>query len=135
MGLYQKRSTGAGGEALILPTIPGELIFASDCSTDGQFLLYETRSRTTKADLWAVPLSGERKPLPVVEGTTDDRDGQFSPDGKWVAYTSIAPAVSRCPFSRFLVLEPRTKCPPAVVLRCAGRLMAASCFSLRWTGD
>ena len=88
MGIYQKRSTGADGEALILPTIPGELIFASDCSTDGQFLLYETRSRTTKGDLWAVPLSGEHKPLPVVEGTTNDRDGQFSPDGKWVAYTS-----------------------------------------------
>ena len=50
MGLYRKRSTVADGEALILPTIPGELIIATDWSPDEQFLLYQTRSRTTKGD-------------------------------------------------------------------------------------
>jgi Tol biopolymer transport system component len=87
MGLYQKRATGAGGETLVLPTTPGS-IFASDWSPDGQFLLYETRGGKTKADLWALPLRGDRKPLPVVGGESNDRDGQFSPDGKWVAYDS-----------------------------------------------
>jgi len=31
---------------------------------------------------------GDRKPFPVVQTEFDERDGQFSPDGKWVAYSS-----------------------------------------------
>ena len=36
----------------------------------------------------AVPVNGDRKPYPVVQtGATEDQ-GQFSPDGHWLAYTS-----------------------------------------------
>jgi hypothetical protein len=33
-------------------------------------------------------VEGERKPFPVVQTSFDERDGQFSPDGHWVAYQS-----------------------------------------------
>src|SRR5438552_2752990 len=39
-------------------------------------------------DLWAMPLTDDRKPFPVVQTKSSERDGQFSPDGKWIAYTS-----------------------------------------------
>jgi Tol biopolymer transport system component len=42
----------------------------------------------TNQDLWALPLTGERKPFPVVQTNFVERNGQFSPDGRWVAYTS-----------------------------------------------
>ena len=33
-------------------------------------------------------LDGDRKPYPVVQTSFDERDAQFSPDGKWIAYQS-----------------------------------------------
>jgi dipeptidyl aminopeptidase/acylaminoacyl peptidase len=87
MGLYRRNVTGVGGDVLLLPTTPG-FIFASDWSPDGQFLLYQKSSDETRADLWALPLVGTQTPVPVVQGKSDDRGGQFSPDGKWVAYRS-----------------------------------------------
>ena len=43
----------------------------------------------TQSDLWALSLvEGERKPFPIVQTTFDEVQGQFSPDGRWVAYAS-----------------------------------------------
>jgi hypothetical protein len=53
-------------------------------------------------DVWALPLEGDRpstasgrpepvegrKPFPVVQTRFNERDAQFSPDGKWIAYQS-----------------------------------------------
>src|SRR5262245_13062024 len=41
-----------------------------------------------QSDLWALPLDGDRTPIPVVQSTFDDVHGQFSPDGRWIAYSS-----------------------------------------------
>ena len=38
--------------------------------------------------MWALPLDGERKPFEVVHTEFNERMGQFSPDGKWIAYQS-----------------------------------------------
>jgi hypothetical protein len=38
-------------------------------------------------DIWALPLEG-RKAFPVVQTQFNERLGQFSPDGKWIAYQS-----------------------------------------------
>jgi Tol biopolymer transport system component len=60
-----------------------------DWSADGQFLLYkqfDDQSGTT--DLWALPMQGNKTPFPVAQGPADERDGQISADGKWVAYDS-----------------------------------------------
>ncbi|MBN1491019.1 MAG: PD40 domain-containing protein [Phycisphaerae bacterium] len=35
-----------------------------------------------------LPLFGERKPVPFVNTSFDEGNGQFSPDGRWVAYQS-----------------------------------------------
>ena len=40
------------------------------------------------ADLWTLPLNGDRKRFSVVQTNLDERNGQFSPDGKWIAYES-----------------------------------------------
>jgi dipeptidyl aminopeptidase/acylaminoacyl peptidase len=53
-----------------------------------QFLLYAVQDPKTQSDLFALPLVGERKPVPVVATSYDEVQGQFSPDGRWVAYAS-----------------------------------------------
>jgi serine/threonine protein kinase len=74
-----------------------ELLFASpltkvplDWSRDGRFLLYEVSDPKTGPDLWALSLAGDRKSFPVVQTPFNENWGQFSPDGKWVAFQSNA---------------------------------------------
>src|SRR5260370_6130941 len=59
-----------------------------DWSSDGRFVLYRHLNSETAFDLWAIPLDGDRQPFPIVQTEFDEREGQFSPDGKWIAYAS-----------------------------------------------
>ena len=83
--LFERAASLAGDEQPLLVT--GEQKTPMDWSSDGRFLLYATQHPKTGADLWALPLSGG-KPFPVVDGPFNEMAGQFSPDGKWLAYQS-----------------------------------------------
>jgi WD40 repeat protein len=51
--------------------------------------LYKQIDQSTGAtDLWALPTEGKRTPIEVAHTAFDERDGQFSPDGKSIAYES-----------------------------------------------
>ena len=39
-------------------------------------------------DMWTLPLSRDRKPIPYLQTEFSEAGGQYSPDGKWVAYFS-----------------------------------------------
>jgi Tol biopolymer transport system component len=88
--LYQHPANGASGnEQLILPSSQAKL--ATDWSLDGRFVLYQSEDPMTRNDIWVLPLDGNGKPgtpTPVVQTDSDERDGQFSPDGNWIAYES-----------------------------------------------
>src|SRR6266571_8027514 len=51
-------------------------------------LLYANQNPKTGRDLWVLPLTADRKPQVFVNTAFDDWNGQFSPDGRWVAYQS-----------------------------------------------
>jgi len=90
LGIYQKPSNGAGAEELLLPSEKKDAqIWPTSWSRDGRFILY-TRGAITlsQADIWVLPLEGNRKPRLFVQAPAAAYDGQFSPDGRWVAYTS-----------------------------------------------
>lgn len=55
-------------------------------SPDGRFILYGTRGTTSS--FFALPLFGDRKPVPFLQTQFNEDYGQFSPDGRWVAYFS-----------------------------------------------
>ena len=57
-------------------------------SPDGRYLLYAQINPGTGADLLAVPMVGDRRSIAVVQTPANEDQGQFSPDGHWVAYTS-----------------------------------------------
>jgi len=86
--LYQKPASGAGAEELLLPS--PQLKTPLDWSSDGRFVLYRSADPEMGWNLWALPMDGDRKPFPVVRTNSDERDGQFSPDGRWIAYQSNA---------------------------------------------
>ena len=84
--LFEKAANGAGEERPLLASEEPKL--ALDWSRDGQWLLYNTRHPKTGLDIWAAPMAGDRKPVPVIGTASDETAGQFSPDGRWVAYQS-----------------------------------------------
>ena len=59
-------------------------------SSDGRFVLYSAATGKGSA-VWALPLQGDgqgRKPIPWIQSAFGVKDARFSPDGRWVAYTS-----------------------------------------------
>jgi dipeptidyl aminopeptidase/acylaminoacyl peptidase len=84
--LYRKSAVAGGNEELLLAN--GEEKTGSDWSSDGRFVLFESRDVKRRSDVWALPLDGHGKPIPVAQSDFEELRGQFSPDGKWVAYQS-----------------------------------------------
>ncbi|MBI3049381.1 MAG: serine/threonine-protein kinase [Acidobacteria bacterium] len=84
--LYVKSSSGAGTDELLLK-VPLTSA-AQDWSSDGRFVLYNYVDPKTGGDLSVLPMDGDRKPFVFVNSTFHERLGQFSPDGRWVAYQS-----------------------------------------------
>ncbi|PYS60380.1 MAG: hypothetical protein DMF74_18790 [Acidobacteria bacterium] len=86
--LYLKDASGARDEEVLFES--NEYKRPTSWSADGRFLAY-TRSDgpTGKADIWILPLSGERKPFPFLQTSQfDESRARFSPDGRFVAYDS-----------------------------------------------
>ena len=83
--LYRKALDGTASE-LLLGTDENKQ--ATDWSRDGRYLLYRAVSDSANFDVWALPLEGDKRPIPLVRTPFEERDAQFSPDGKWIAYQS-----------------------------------------------
>jgi Tol biopolymer transport system component len=83
-----KLISAAGGESTV--AFDGPLAeVPMDWSRDGRFILYKEQSET-RIHLWALPMSPIDKPFAVapLSEAADERTGQFSPDGKWLAFES-----------------------------------------------
>ncbi|MBI3450418.1 MAG: serine/threonine-protein kinase, partial [Acidobacteria bacterium] len=85
--MYWRLASGAGEEQLLVPTETG--VFADDWSRDGRLILYERTDPNTDSDLWIVDVGGDRKSRPFLTSPSTEVQGQFSPDAKFVSYTSI----------------------------------------------
>ena len=85
--LYQKPANGASDEELLLKSTEDKR--PTSWSRDGRFLLYTANDlKTAKSGLWVLPLTGDKKPFPLLDTDFNEFDGQFSPDGRWIAYSS-----------------------------------------------
>jgi eukaryotic-like serine/threonine-protein kinase len=79
-------SGGSAEERLVV----GGSIYANDFSPDGRLLIYESMDPKTQSDLSVIPLEGERKPKAFLRTEAMEFHASFSPNGRWVAYTSNA---------------------------------------------
>ena len=83
--IYSQPSDGSAPPALLYA---GEIpSYPSSWSPDGKVLAVGTTS-IPNVDIYMLPLSGEKKPIPYVIGPGWKLNGAFSPDGKWFAYSS-----------------------------------------------
>jgi eukaryotic-like serine/threonine-protein kinase len=59
----------------------------NDWSRDGRHLVFISTNPETRSDLWVLPLTGGAA-VPYLRTPFEELQGQVSPDGRWLAYTS-----------------------------------------------
>jgi dipeptidyl aminopeptidase/acylaminoacyl peptidase len=87
--LYERSAGGSGAETAV--PVPGLDVgkFASHWSPDGRFLAFVAGARIlARSDVWMLPLNGGGKPFAFLETPALETHPRFSPDGRWLAYTS-----------------------------------------------
>jgi Tol biopolymer transport system component len=84
--LYQMAANGSGLRSLLLKSPYAK--YPTDWMPDGSGIVYHTFQRETGADIWLVGADGSR-PKPLVQTPFDEMQGQVSPDGRWLAYSSL----------------------------------------------
>lgn len=84
--LVSRAADGTGPE-VILMTHPYNM-GPDSTSPDGRHVLVTAADATGVFNLLAVPIEGDHKPLMLAGGPAFESSGQFSPDGRFVAYVS-----------------------------------------------
>jgi len=84
--LCLKASSGAGKEEVLFQSPTNKR--PTDWSRDGRLIAFLNTAPKTRWDVWLLPMEGDRKPIPYLQTEFDEFDAQFSPDGRWMAYTS-----------------------------------------------
>ena len=92
--LCARLASGGGQEEVLLEqdrsALPSTYL-SPQWSPDGRYLIHMEQNGPTGAGVWVLPLTGERKPFPIVQPPSPQtRIVQFrlSPDGRWLAYSS-----------------------------------------------
>jgi Tol biopolymer transport system component len=136
-GIYQMNSNGAGSKELVLAAQTSEMgIWPTSWSPDGKFILFVLAippDPMQHQEIWVLPLTGDRKPRLFVQKAFD---GQFSPDGRWVSYSSMEPGklhICVVPFNGTKVLDT----DPGAVTSLTGKYQISASFGAlaRWRRD
>ena len=92
VGIYRKRADGSGPEELLVQA--RGLAVPKSWSPDGRFILYAKVNPGSGADLLGIRVEPNPTPFALAQTAATEDQGQFSPDGHWVAYTSNESGVS-----------------------------------------
>ncbi|HEX7877974.1 MAG TPA: hypothetical protein VF720_01115, partial [Candidatus Eisenbacteria bacterium] len=89
VGIYRKEVTGAGLSTQVAASPSGECTI-SGVSSDGRHLLFDAVGSEGRQDIYVLDLSvSPGKPAVFLNGPFDEWHGTFSPDGRYMAYTSL----------------------------------------------
>jgi len=83
--VFVKGATGAQPESLMATAQVS--LGPSDWSSDGRTIACVALGGPTSWDIWVLPTTGER-PHPLIATPFREWEPRFSPDGRWIAYSS-----------------------------------------------
>ena len=86
--IYSKAADGSGPERIVLKT-NDTLELVAGASPDGRYLVYTRRdlkNNESNFQIWALPLFGDGKPIPIVQSPFEAQFPAVSPDNKWMVY-------------------------------------------------
>jgi Tol biopolymer transport system component len=88
--LYEKAACGSGSERLLFKSDQDKR--PSSWSPEGTHILFTPSDPKTQLDLWTLPVSSASgagtQPALYLQTPAREFQGQFSPDGHWIAYES-----------------------------------------------
>ena len=84
--VYARPADGSGTEMAL--TTGGTSDIPLSWSPDGRTLAFARMSQATGYDIWTLSLDGDHPARPFVQSPALEGSAQFSPDGRWIAYTS-----------------------------------------------
>jgi Tol biopolymer transport system component len=87
-GIYVKSVNGTGAETKLFESPGIGSLVPFSWAPDNSSLVFMMPGAKTSTDLWRVSLSADHKVTPVLQSPASENHGQFSPDGRWLAYTS-----------------------------------------------
>jgi Tol biopolymer transport system component len=95
--IYRKPADGSSREELLAEAAYQMVL--RDWSPDGKYALYSMRPGAVQMDLFLLPMGGSagtaRKPVGYQNSPANESRGAFSPDSRWVAFTSDESGESR----------------------------------------
>lgn len=91
---YMSVSENAVMEIEVDGSSPPQVLFRKglrplSSSPDGRMLLYAERLGTSNLDLGLLSLREEKIRSPLTQTTFSEMEGRFSPDGKWISYSTF----------------------------------------------
>jgi eukaryotic-like serine/threonine-protein kinase len=85
--LFRQQLASPGGEQRVRELAQHRLRLPTSWSRDGQLLAFSSFSPENGWDVWVMRLAqGEAVPAAIT--SAEERNGQLSPDAKWIAYTA-----------------------------------------------
>jgi eukaryotic-like serine/threonine-protein kinase len=92
--LCSRLANGGGQEEVLMeggPKLTAGTLLSPELSPDGRYLVHIEQSGPTGAGVFALQMTGEKKPFPVVQALSPQArivQHRLSPDGRWLAYSS-----------------------------------------------
>ena len=84
--LFWQTADGTGKQERLIESPAG--VVPQSVSPDGTRLVFRQSDSTSNFDLYTLPLTGERRPTPLIRTPFAEQNAEVSPDGRWVAYQS-----------------------------------------------
>ena len=69
-------------------TMRATAAYVQSWTPDGSALAFTDSNPETGGDIWVLPFTGDRKPVPILTSRFSENHPEFSPNGRWLAYTS-----------------------------------------------
>lgn len=87
--IFRKPTDFSHEETVLLDSTPSRpVVAATDWSADGQHIAYTESGGDQPTQIWMLPLAGARTPFRFRQVKANEGNAHFSPDGKWVVFTS-----------------------------------------------
>ena len=110
----------------------GESKGLNDWSRDGRHLVFISTNPETKSDLWVLPMTPGAAPVPYLRTSFEELQGQVSPDGRWLAYTSDESGRWEVYVQSFPTPGTKYVIPTTAAASPNGARTGASCSTWRW---